>query len=229
MDIARLLLLNSTSQSINNRFNINVNGVICQVRVSEESKTEKVQCMCWRWKSQGCMSGEESNGSVLGKEIHSSTSKCSSEEDTDDANGCPETGSIFVVVDRFSKMAHFIPCQKVDDASHISKLFFREVVRLHGLPRTILSDRDAKFLRHFWKTLWAKLGTKLLFSTTCHPQIDGQPEVVNRSLSTFLRAFLKGSHKSWDEYLPHVQFSYNRGFIEPPSNPLLRLSMGSIP
>ena len=99
----------------------------------------------------------------------------------------------------------------MDNASHISKLFFREVGRLHGLPRTIVSDRDAKFLSHFWKTIWAKLGTKLLFSTTCHPQTDGQTEVVNRYLSTLLRALLKGNHKSWDEYLPHVEFTYNRG------------------
>jgi len=118
--------------------------------------------------------------------------------------------SIFMVVDRFSKMTHFIPCHKVDDASHISRLFFREVVRL-GLPKTIVSDRDAKFLNHFWKTLWAKLGTKLIFSTTCHPQTNGQNEVVNKSLSTLLRALLKGNHKSWDEYLPHVEFAYNKG------------------
>jgi len=116
-----------------------------------------------------------------------------------------------MVVDWFSKMTYFIPCHKVDDVSHISRLFFREVMRLHGFPKTIMPDRDAKFHSHFRKTLWAKLGTKLFFSTTCHPHTDGQTEVVNRSLSILFRALLKGNHKSWDEYLPHVEFTYHRG------------------
>jgi hypothetical protein len=106
-------------------------------------------------------------------------------------------------------MTHFIPYHKIDDASHIADLFFREIIRLHGVPNTIVSDRDTKILCHFWRTLWSKLGTKLLFSTTCHPQTIGQTEVVSRTLSTMLRDVLKTNIKMWKECLPHVEFAYN--------------------
>jgi hypothetical protein len=128
--------------------------------------------------------------------------------------GLPRTkrgrDSVFVMVDRFFKMAHFIPCHKTDDTIHIVDLFFKEIVHLHGMPSTIVLDRDANILSHFWHTLWNKLCTKLLFSTTCHPRTDGQTEVVNHTLGTMVRAILKKNLKMWEECLPHVEFAYNR-------------------
>jgi hypothetical protein len=113
-------------------------------------------------------------------------------------------------VDRFSKMAHFIRYHKTDDASHIIDLFFIEIIRLQDVLSIIVSDHDTKFLSHFWRTLAAKLETKLLFSTSCHPQTDGQAEVVNMTLSIMLRVVLKKNIKMWEECLPHVEFTYNR-------------------
>jgi len=81
---------------------------------------------------------------------------------------------------------------------------------LHGIPKSIVLDRDVKFLSYFWKTLWEKLGTKLLFSTTCHPQTDGQIKVVNRTLSQLLHCIIQKNLKSWEECLPFVEFAYNR-------------------
>ena len=87
--------------------------------------------------------------------------------------GLPKTlrshDSIFVAVDCISKMAHFIPCSKTMDVVHIAILFFKEIVRLHDLPTTIVSDRDAKFMSSFWRSLWKMLNTQLKFSLAFHP------------------------------------------------------------
>ncbi|GKE24444.1 RNA-directed DNA polymerase [Tanacetum coccineum] len=84
--------------------------------------------------------------------------------------------SIMVVVDRFSKMAHFVPCSETFDASQMVRLYFFGIVKLHGIPKTLTSDRDVKFVSHFWRTLWTRLGSKLQFSSSHHPQINGQTE-----------------------------------------------------
>jgi len=76
--------------------------------------------------------------------------------------------------------------------------------------KTMVSDRDTKFLSHFWLTLWRKMGTHLKFSTTCHPQTDGRAEVTNRTLGTLLRVLVKKNIKAWDELLPHAEFAFNR-------------------
>jgi len=92
----------------------------------------------------------------------------------------------------------------------VAELYFKEVMRLHGVPRSIVSDRDAKFLSHFWLTLRKKLGTKLKFNTTSHPQTDGQTEVTNRTFRVLLRALIRTQTKAWDLLLPHMEFVYNR-------------------
>ena len=96
----------------------------------------------------------------------------------------------------FSTSSHSQIDGQTEVVKHVVDLFFSKIMCLHGLPRTIVSDRDVKFLSYFLKILWSKLGTKLLFSISRHPQIDGQVEVVNSTLSTLFHAIIKRNVKT---------------------------------
>eukprot|EP00253_Pinus_taeda_P006100 PITA_06100 len=130
--------------------------------------------------------------------------------------GLPRTrknnDSIMVVVDKLSKAAHFIPVQSTFRAAQIAHIFMQNVFRLHGLPKTIISDRDVKFTSAFWKTLFTDLGTQLNFSTAYHPQTDGQMERVNQVVEDMLRAYVMQQPTRWEEYLHLVEFAYKHGY-----------------
>ena len=117
--------------------------------------------------------------------------------------------SIMVVVDRLTKMCHLIPTTGTVTAPGAANLFVTNIFRLHGLPIKIVSDRDPKFTSEFWKTLFARLKTRLAMSSASHPQTDGQTERTNRTLEQVLRCFVNYKQSDWDTLLPVVEFSIN--------------------
>ncbi|GJU50500.1 putative nucleotidyltransferase, ribonuclease H [Tanacetum coccineum] len=134
----------------------------------------------------------------------------------DFVTGLPTTqkrhDAIWVVVDRLTKSAHFLPIRKNYGISKLAEIFQQEIVRLHGTPTSIVSDRDPKFTSHFWKGLQKAWGTRLKFSTAFHPQTDGQSERTIQTLEDMLRACALEWTGSWDEYLCLVEFAYNNSW-----------------
>jgi hypothetical protein len=129
-------------------------------------------------------------------------------------SGLPSTkwgnDCVFFVVDRFSKMVILVACKKNIIIEATTNRFFEQVWVHFGIPQTIVSDWDSRFLNTFWSSLWSLLDTKLTKSMAFHPQEDGQTEVVNRMIVHILHMYNSKHPRTWDESLPYVQHSYNR-------------------
>jgi len=116
---------------------------------------------------------------------------------------------IMVVVDRLSKYAHFMPLKHPYTIASVAKCFLNNVVKLHGMPLSIISDRDKIFISSFWKSLFKLHGTALCYSSNYHPQSDDQTEVVNRTLEQYLHCFSSDQPKGWIEWLAWAEYGYN--------------------
>lgn len=120
--------------------------------------------------------------------------------------------AIWVICDRLSKYVHFIALPTKYSAQDLAARFSVEVYRLHGAPRSIISDRDPLFLSSFWKEFFHLQGTTLNFSTAYHSETNGQTEVVNRSLEAYLRCFASENPKHWFHFLHLAEFWHNTCF-----------------
>ncbi|PNX87285.1 retrotransposon-related protein, partial [Trifolium pratense] len=134
----------------------------------------------------------------------------------DFVTGLPRTlrgfDSAWVIVDRLTKSAHFLPVKTTYSASQYAKLYVERIVSLHGVPLSIISDRGPQFTAHFWRSFQTALGTRLDLSTAFHPQTDGQSERTIQILEDMLRACVLDLGGSWDQYLPLMEFAYNNSF-----------------
>jgi transposase InsO family protein len=127
--------------------------------------------------------------------------------------GLPRTradyNSILVVVDRLTKVAHFISVKTSYSSAVLAELYMSRIVCLHGVPKKIVSDRGTQFTSHFWQQLHEALRTHLNFSSAYHPQTNGQTERTNQILEDMLRACALQDKSGWDKKLPYTEFSYN--------------------
>jgi predicted aspartyl protease len=117
--------------------------------------------------------------------------------------------SITTYVDRFTKRIHLVACKETETAEDTAQRFFKEIVRIHGLPKSIVSDRDTKFTSLFWQSLMKQMKVELNMSSGMHPQTDGQSEVANKIVEEVLRHYVSYEQDNWDEHLAFIEFTYN--------------------
>jgi hypothetical protein len=120
--------------------------------------------------------------------------------------------SIWVIMDRLTKTAHFIAVHTTYLVQHYAELYIDQIVRLHGIPKTIIYDRGTQFVARFWEQLHECLGTKLIRSSSHHPQTDGQTKRVNQIVEDMLWASILHFDKNWDKCLSLAEFSYNNSY-----------------
>ena len=120
--------------------------------------------------------------------------------------------TIWVIVDRLSKYGHFVPLKHPFNACGLAHLFVKEIIRLHGIPQSIVSDRGKIFMGLFWQEIHKLQGTQLNFTSANHPESDGQTEVVNKRLGNYLRCFSSTKPTSWCSWLPWAEFCYNTSY-----------------
>ena len=123
-----------------------------------------------------------------------------------------QNDSIMVVVDKLTKATHFVPVKSTHKAANIAEIYMKDIARLHGIPKAIVSDRDSKFTSNFWKGLFKEFGTSLNLNTAYHPQTDGQRERVNQLIEDMLRMYVMDQPSRWESYLYLVEFAYNNGY-----------------
>jgi hypothetical protein len=120
--------------------------------------------------------------------------------------------AILVIVDKLTKSAHFIPVRDTYDVTDVARVFVSEVIRFHGIPKKIISDRDSRFTSRFWTSLRSTLGTQLNLRTDYHPETDGKTERVNQFMEDMLRMYVMNNQTQWEKHLPLVEFAYNNSF-----------------
>jgi hypothetical protein len=136
---------------------------------------------------------------------------------------------LWVIIDRFTSMVHLIPIKTTTNTTELAHLYIREVVRLHGIAKSIISDRDPRFTSKFWSEVNRILGTRLLMSTAFHPQTDGATERANRTINAILRAAVNPDQSDWEEKIPMVEFAMNSSVSRSTGYAPFDLTFGYIP